>query len=81
MQRDHDDDDERAEPGRTEGRRLEDAPVQRRGGHGAGAFGAALVGAFGGAEVGETARRGPDTMAMRVTPFAASSSITDTTSP
>jgi hypothetical protein len=56
VERDHDGDDDRAEPWRADGRRLEDAPVQRRGGHGAGAFGAAEVGAFGGAEVGETMR-------------------------
>ena len=81
VQRDHDGDDDGPEPGRPDGRRLEDAPVQRRGGHGAGAFGDAEIGAFGGAGAGETAPRGPDTMAMRVTPYAARSSITDTTSP
>jgi hypothetical protein len=77
----HDGDDEGAEPWRADRRRLEDAPVQSGRGHGAGAFGGAEFGALGGAGVGETAPRGPDTMAMRVTPFAASSSITDTTSP
>ena len=81
VKRDHDQDDEWAEPWRTDGRRLEDAPVERRGSHGAGAFGAAEAGAFGAAGAGETARRGPDTIAIREIPFAASSSITDTTSP
>jgi hypothetical protein len=86
VERDHHGDDERTEPGRAERRRLEGAPVQPRGGHGACAFGAAGRGApgaggVGAAEVGGAMRAGPDTMAMRVTPFAASSSITDTTSP
>jgi hypothetical protein len=83
MERDHDGDDERPEPWRSERRRREGAPVQRRGGHGAGEFGAIGAGAFGarGAEAGGALRGGPETMAMRVTPFAASSSITDTTSP
>ena len=73
VKRDDDGDDEWAKPTGPDGRRLEDAPVQRRGGHGVGAFGAA------GAD--ETARRGPDTIAIREIPLAASSSITDTTSP
>lgn len=89
VKRDHDGDDKRAEPGRAERRRLEDRTVQRCEGHGACAFGAAGIGApgaagggaFGAAGVGGPMRAGPDTMAMRVTPFAASSSITDTTSP
>ena len=81
VKRDHDQDNEWAEPWRTDGRRLEDAPVERRGSHGAGAFGATEAGAFGAAGAGETARRGPDTIAIREIPFAASSSITDTTSP
>ncbi len=86
MERDHDGDDERAEPGRAERRRLEGPTVQGREGHGACAFGAAGIGApgaagFGAARAGDTARRGPDTMAIREIPFAASSSITDTTSP
>jgi hypothetical protein len=73
VERDDDRDGDRAKPWRAQGRRLEGAPVQRRGGHGGGAFG--------GAEAGETVRRGPDTMAIRAIPFAASSSITATTSP
>jgi hypothetical protein len=81
MERDHDQDNERAEPRRAERRRLEDAAVERRSSHGAGAFGAADVGAFVAAGAGDTARRGPDTIAIREIPFAASSSITDTTSP
>ena len=89
VKRDHDGDDKRAEPGRAERRRLEDPTVQGRKGHGAGALGAAGRGApgaagaggAGAAEVGGAMRAGPDTIAMRVTPFAASSSITDTTSP
>jgi hypothetical protein len=89
VERDHDGDDKRAEPGRAERRRLEDPTVQGRKGHGAcalgaagsGAPGAAGVGGVGAAEVGGMMRAGPDTMAIRVTPFAASSSITDTTSP
>ena len=47
VKREHDRDDERAKPGRPDGRRLEDPPVQRRGGHGAGAFGAPEAGAAG----------------------------------
>jgi hypothetical protein len=78
MEREHDGDDDRAEPWWADGRRLEDPPVQGRGSHGAGV---AEVGALGAAGVGETPRRGPDTMAIRLIPFAASSSITDTTSP
>jgi len=70
-----------ASSGRIPPRRLEDAAVERRGSHGAGAFGAAEAGAFGAAGAGETARRGPDTIAIREIPLAASSSITDTTSP
>ena len=88
VKRDYDGDDERAKPGRPNGRRLEDAPVQCRGSHGTCAFGAAgrgvpgaTRGAFGAAGVGATIRRGPDTIAIREIPFAASSSITDTTSP
>ena len=89
VKRDHDGDDKRAKPGRPERRRLEDLTVQRCEGHGAWALGAAGRGvpgatgggAFGAAEVGDPMRAGPDTMAIRVTPFAASSSITDTTSP
>jgi hypothetical protein len=89
VERDHDGDDKRAEPGRAERRLLEDPTVQRRKGHGACAFGAAGIGApgaaggggVGAAEVGGAMRAGPDTIAIRVTPFAASSSITDTTSP
>jgi hypothetical protein len=81
VEREHDRDDDRAEPWRADGRRLEDASVQRRGGHGTGAFGVAEVGAFGAGEVGALMWRGPDTMAIREIPFAASSSITDTTSP
>ena len=84
VKREHDGDDGRAEPGRADGRRLEDPPVQRRGDHGLGASGAAEAGAeagaFGGG-AGATARRGPDTIAIREIPFAARSSITDTTSP
>ena len=76
VQRDDDGDDERAKPRGPDGRRLENPPVQGRRGHGAGAFGAGGAGG-----VGETERRGPDTMAIREIPFAASSSITDTTSP
>ncbi len=86
VKRDHDGDDKRAKPGRAERRRLEDPTVQGRKGHGACAFGAAGTGApgaagVGAAEVGGATRAGPDTMAIRVTPFPASSSITDTTSP
>jgi hypothetical protein len=89
VQRDDDRDSKRAKPGRTNGRRLEEAPVQSCEGHGAcalgaagkGAPGAAGVGIFGAAGVCATIRRGPDTIAMREMPFAASSSITDTTSP
>ena len=89
VKRDHDGDDKRAEPGRAQRRRLEDPTVQSCEGHGAcalgaagrGAPGAAGVGGIGAAEVCGPMRAGPDTMAMRVTPFAASSSITDTTSP
>ena len=89
VKREHDGDDDRAEPGWTDGRWLEKPPVQRRGDHGACAFGAAGIGApgaaggggVGAAEVGGAMRAGPDTIAIRVTPFAASSSITDTTSP
>ena len=81
VKREHDGDDGRAKPGRAVGRRLEDPPVQRRGDHGCGAFGAAEVGALGAPEAGATGRRGPDTIAIREIPFAARSSITDTTSP
>ena len=81
VERQHDQDDERAEPWRMDRRRLEDPTVQSCDGHGAGGFGAAGVGALDGAAIGETVRRGPDTMAIREIPFAASSSITDTTSP
>jgi hypothetical protein len=86
VKRDHDGNDKRAEPGRAERRRLENPTVQSYEGHGACAFGAAGTGApgaggAGAAEVGGAMRAGPETMAMRVTPFAASSSITDTTSP
>ena len=81
VERKHDQDDKGPEPRRPDGRRLENAPVQTCDGHGAGAFGAAGVGALGAAGVGETVRRGPDTIAMREMPFAASSSITETTSP
>jgi hypothetical protein len=86
VKRDHDGDDKGAEPGRAERRRLEDPTVQSRKGHGACAFGAAGrgvpgAGAVGAAAIGGAMRAGPDTIAMRVTPFAASSSITDTTSP
>jgi hypothetical protein len=89
VERDHDGDDKRAEPRGAERRRLEDPTVQGRKGHGACALGvagrgapdAAGVGGAGAAEAGGAMRAGPDTMAIRVTPFAASSSITDTTSP
>jgi len=89
VKRDNDGDDKRAKPGRAERRRLEDPTVQSCEGHGACAFGAAGRGApgaaggggVGAAEVGGAMRAGPDTIAIRVTPFAASSSITDTTSP
>ena len=82
VQRDDDGDDERAKPRGPDGRRLENPPVQGRGGHGARALGAAGVGgAFVAGGVGETDRRGPDTIAIREIPFAASSSITVTTSP
>jgi hypothetical protein len=77
VQRDDDGDDKRAKPRGPDGRRLENPPVQSRGGHGARALGAAK----GAGGVGETERRGPDTIAIREIPFAASSSITDTTSP
>jgi hypothetical protein len=80
VQRNDDGDDKRAKPGRTDGRRLEDPPVQRRDRHGLGAFGAGEVGA-GAPGVGDSVWRGPETMAMREIPFAASSSMTDTTSP
>ena len=81
MKRNHDQDDEGAEPWRTDGRWLEDAPVQSRQGHGAGAFGVARAGVFGAGEACGTMERGPDTMAIREIPAAASSSITETTSP
>ena len=81
VQRDHDQDDERTEPWRTDRRRLEDAPVQSREGHGAGAFGVARVGVLGAGGACGTMERGPDTMAIREIPLAASSSITETTSP
>jgi hypothetical protein len=89
VKRDHDGDHKRAKPGRAERRRLEDPTVQSGEGHGAcalgavgtGTPGAAGLGAFGAAGAGGAMRAGPDTMAIRVTPFAASSSITDTTSP
>ncbi len=85
----HDCDDERTKPGRAERRRLECAPVQSCEGHGACALGAAGTGApgkgrvaaFGAGGVGAARLRGPDTIAMREIPFAASSSITETTSP
>ena len=80
VERDHDQDGERTEPRRPNWR-LEAAPVQSCGGHGAGAFGAAEVGGLGAAGVGDTVRRGPDTIAIREIPLAARSSITDTTSP
>jgi hypothetical protein len=78
VKRDDDGDDKRAKPRGPDGRRLEDPPVEGRNGHGAGALGAGAGGAPG---VGETTWRGPDTMAIREIPFAASSSITETTSP
>ena len=81
VKRDHDQDDEWAEPWRTDGRRLEDTPVQSRDRHGAGALGLAGAGVFGADEAGGTTERGPDTMAIREIPAAASSSITETTSP
>jgi hypothetical protein len=49
VKREHDRDDDRAEPRRADGRRLEGAPVQRRGSHGAGAFGVGAAGAVGAA--------------------------------
>ena len=64
VKRDHDQDDERAEPWRTDVRLLEDAPVQSRDRHGAGAFGLADAGVFGAGEAGGTIERGPDTMAI-----------------
>ena len=81
VKRDHDQDDEWAEPWRTDGRLLEDLPVQIRDGHGAGAFGVAGGGVFGPGGACGTMERGPDTMAIREIPAAASSSITETTSP
>ena len=81
VKRNHDQDDEGAEPWRTDGRWLEDAPVQSRQGHGAGAFGVARVGVLGAGGACGTMERGPDTMAIREIPLAASSSITETTSP
>ena len=80
MKRDDDGDDDRAKPRGPDGRRLENVP-ERCDGHGAGAFGATGAGVFGAAGDGGPVRRGPDTMAIREIPFAASSSITDTTSP
>ncbi len=81
VKRDDDGDDKRAKPRGPYGRRLENPSVQGRGGHGARALGATGLGVFVAGGVGEPERRGPETMAMRLIPFAASSSITDTMSP
>ena len=71
VERNHDCDDRRTKPGRSWGRRLEDAAAERGVGHCAGA----------GCVEAEAGRRPLETMAMRVTPFAASSSMIATTSP
>ena len=70
VERKHDRDRRRPQPGRAKTRRLEFASAEREVRHG---FGAGSGDAIG--------RRLLETMAMRVTPFAASSSITETTSP